>query len=472
MNSSILPIINCRLFKNNYLLETTEPNLSHDFYSQSSDIDISQIPELKKVSFSDQRIHLYDKLDLLYSINPTYEDKSIITALCVDGRTSSIELLSKESIPQGYEIVFLLYSTLFVGKTNTSRQELTLTDNELNTVKKVFRERVAEIINNEIPDIQERNKEVKKSLFNRYPHLYGYFDSESIGLVDRNELLKEAQSKFFHAQKDILEANGLTNDQYEKSIEISSRLLTEYILYRNIIIKKLETVNSKNTEADIHNIIVPMRKTFRKDALISDIYNNNAWLLDDKYMTYNTILSDEEMDKLVLEIAIEGDNIKKDDTRPDIALVFSANPNISDIKFDVVIVELKKMGLNLAKKEELISQLRQRARKLLNYYPKQIQRIWFYGIVDFDDEFERSLKEDDYLEVFSIDKHYYKELKIIPDYDTNEKVLVGVHLLSFNSFLKDADSRNSTFLNLLKEGLKNNIPSENFEDEMVSFSVI
>ncbi len=93
------------------------------------------------------------------------------------------------------------------------------------------------------------------------------------------------------------------------------------------------------------------------------------------------------------------------------------------------------------------------------HYGTRIQRIWFYGIVDFDKEFIRSLKEEKYLEVFSNDQYYYKELDIIPDYDENKLIPIGVNILSFDAFLKDAEVRNSTFLTILKEGLKRNVES-------------
>ena len=75
---------------------------------------------------------------------------------------------------------------------------------------------------------------------------------------------------------------------------------------------------------------------------------------------------------------------------------FSDNPEDLSCKVDVVIIELKKRGIKLSKTEEVISQLKQRATKLMNYYPNRIQRIWFYGIVEFNDEFKLSLKNEHY----------------------------------------------------------------------------
>lgn len=435
-------------------LETRETNIDQGFFTDTKELIVSHIPEMKLVTFSDKEFDLYEGFNLFYSIKEMQDETIPITAICVDGRTHKIDILSKGGVPFGHEIIFLLFSKLFDGKSNPSRQELTFEDAEMKSIKKIFSEKVIQILNEHIPKIQQENKKITKALTERFPHLTGYFDENPVGIIDRNTSLENAQTKFFNAQKEILDSTSLSDEQFLKSLEISSRILTEYILYRSIIIDKLKKVNKDYSEADIHKIIVPMGQTFRKDNFINDIYNNNAWLLDDKYMTYTTILSDKEMDKLLKEILLDGESIEKDETRPDIALVFSSDPSVKETKLDVVIVELKKFDIGLAKKEELISQLRQRARKLLNYYESRIQRIWFYGIVDFDKEFIRSLKEDDYLEVFSNDKYFYKELKIMPDYDESIKIPTGVNVISFEGFLKDAEARNATFLQILKEGIK------------------
>ena len=189
-------------------------------------------------------------------------------------------------------------------------------------------------------------------------------------------------------------------------------------------------------------------------------------------MSYSTILSDLEMNKLMPYLALDGENVD-DEKRPDIAIVFSNdfhNP-VGQVevqtKTDVVIVELKKLGLPLAKREEVVSQLKQRARKLAKYYPDKIQRIWIYGIVDIDAEFRIALKEENYTELFSAGSLFYKEHTVILDEDKNIRIPFGLYVLSFDAFLKDAESRNSTFLNVLKQGfLKGcNIPKASNEQK-------
>lgn len=436
-------------------LQTAEQNAQYDFYSAKEEINVSDIAPLIEEELEATGMDLFEKLNLFYSIKETTTEDSIITAISVDGRTIPIDILSKGGIPSGYEIVFLMYSNLFKGKVNASRQELTLNDADLKIVKRIFSERVIEIFNEKIPKITETNTKVKVQLEDKFPHLQGYFEEKVVGLIDKNQSLEIAQKKFFNDQKEILEATSLTNEQYEKSIEISSRILTEYILYRNLMINKLKGIDINSSEADIHNIIVPMRKTFKKDKFHNDLFTNNAWLLDDKYMSYTTILSDREMTEVIKEICLEDENVEDDNCRPDIAIVFSNNPDTTAM-VDVVIVELKKTDLKLAKREEVVSQLKQRARKLLHLYPNKIQRIWFYGIVDINDEFKISLLEEKYTSIYSTDTVFYKEHSIIMNADRpNESIPIGLYVMSFDAFINDASSRNSTFLNLLKESLKN-----------------
>ncbi len=440
-------------------LKTKESNDKHNFYSQSTTFNVNEMPQLIEERVSQERVNLFDTIDFHYSITEKQNPNNPIIALSVDKRTIPIDVISYSNIPKGYEIVFLLYSTLFDGKSNSSREELTLTENDKTTIKRIFRKKIAETIISQIPKIKEENSKTLNTLNEKYPHLQGYFEESSIGLIDRTETLKEAQNTFFNAQKEILEATHLNDEQYKKSIEISSRLLTEYILYRNIIIKNISQLNENNSESDFHNIIVPMNKTLRKENFINDIYSNNTWLIDDKFMSYTTILSNEEMNKLLKEISIDEEKTKKKDKVPDIAIVFSSKPNNEENKkVDVVIVELKKKGnIGLEKKEVVLSQLKQRARKLVNYYPNKIQRIWLYGLVDFDEEFIRSLKEQKFIEVYSNDKYFYGEVDIIPDHDKTQTIRIptSINLLSYEAFIKDAENRNSTFLEILKNGLKN-----------------
>jgi len=392
---------------------------------------------------------------LFYSIKENVTDPVVITALSVDGRTISMELFNKEhALPINYDIIFLLHTEDLQGQADIDRRGLTIPESTSNALKRLFAYEVAQILSSKLPIIAEKNAEVRESLQKTFPHLTGYFTAPAIGIMSSDAVLKIAQDKFFLAQKEILEAEELSEEQYAKSLEISARVLMEYVLHRSILINKLKSMSEVNDEKDIHDIIVPARSTYHSDTFAHDIYSNNAWLLDDRYMSYTTILSDRDMGNLLDAIKVESeDDLAGKGARPDIAIVFSEDPQNAEGKVDVVIIELKKLGLALKDKENVESQLRQRARKLLAYLPNKIQRIWFYGLVDFDDEFVQSLEELEYIELFGKGRVFYKEVPIDVFRD-GVKTPASIFIQSFDTFLKEAEHRNATFLRVLKESFK------------------
>ncbi len=414
-------------------------------------IEDDDIPEFTKIEFSSS-LTLLDQFTLYYSIKKVdLSDTSLIAAISVDNRTVKMDLISNENLPVGYQMVFLLYSDYFIGKVDLARQNLKISADEFKTIQSVFRKGVIALIENKIPKIKKSNNQLRQSLVNRFPHLSGYFDNQNIGYISRNEVLKKAQDKFFKEQKEILDASSLSDEQFEKSLELSSRALTEYILFRQLTIEKLKRSTSSSTESDLHKIICPMRKDGRleKKDSINDLYRNNAWLLDDKYMTYETILSDREMGELI-EV-ITGEEEARDENRPDIALIFSNDPE-NNKPFDVVIVELKKRGLTLEENMKVVTQLEKRARRLMQHYDNQIQRIWYYGIIEFNEEVEMHLAGE-YTELYSSGKMYYKETKVAVSLNPIKSLPIGVFIWDLDAVIKDANSRNSSFLNVIKEKL-------------------
>lgn len=413
-----------------------------------SQIVNSDIPEFTTIELKSS-LNLIDKFDLYYSIKEVDPlDSSLIAAISVDNRTVKVDLISNENMPLGYQMVFLLYSEFFIGKIDAARQNLIISPQDFKDVQTLFRKEVVEIIELVIPRIKKRNNDVRVGLVTKYPHLSGYFDTDNIGYVSRNEILKKAQDEFFKEQKEILDATSLNDEQFEKSIELSSRALTEYILFRQITVEKLKKSTHSNSEAELHKLFASMRKEgrFKKRDSTDDIYRNNAWLLDDKYMTYETILSDREMGELIQVITNE--EAISDDNRPDIALIFSNNPE-NRKPFDVVIVELKKRGISLEENMKVVTQLEKRARRLMQHYNNQIQRIWFYGIVEFNEEIEMQLAGE-YTELYSSGKMYYRETNVAISLNPKITLPIGVFIWDLDAVVKDADARNSAFLNLIK----------------------
>ncbi|TAF75170.1 MAG: ATP-binding protein [Bacteroidetes bacterium] len=413
--------------------------------SQITNVDI---PEFKIVNV-ESHIDLFDKFHLHYSITEVELNKSsFIAAISVDNRTVKVDIVAEENIPQGYNMIFLLFSSYFDGKVDLNRQNLTISKTELKEIQSIFRKKVANIIEEFIPKIKSRNKETKNGLINKYPHLSGYFDSENIGYISRNHILEKAQEEFFKSQKELLEANVLSDEQFEKALEVSSRSLTEYILFRQLTIDNLKNSTNKNSEAELHKLFATKRKEgkFEKSNFVNDLYRNNSWLLDDKFMTYESMLSDREFGELI-DFITEGEKEKNED-RIDIALVFSNNPE-NKKPFDIVIVELKKRGLSLEENMKVITQLEKRARKLMKYYDNQIQRIWFYGIIEFNEEVELALAAE-YKPLYSSGKMYYKETPVAISLNPTKTLPASVYIWDLDAVINDAQLRNSAFLNLIK----------------------
>jgi len=403
------------------------------------------VMDLEKIEI-DTPIDTVNTLHLYYAIEETQEEKSLISAIAIDNRTVKYNIIADEYIPSGYKMVFLLISDYFIGKVDLSRQNVNFPPHEEKRVKEIFRKKVAELIEQNIETIATRNKEIKEKLVDTYPHLGSYFDADDIGFVGRDEILKNAQNQFFKDQKDLLEATSFDDNQFEKALEISSKALTEYILFRQVTIENLKKTDRNNSEAELHKLFATMKTRFNQENKVEDIYKNNAWILDDKYMTYKTVLSDRDMDELITTIT--NDKAEKDRDRIDIALVFSDDPN-GEHPFDVVVVELKKRGISLEENMKVITQLEKRARKLMQYYNNKIQRIWYYGIIEFNEEVELALAGE-YKELFSSGKMYYRETEVAISLEPKVTLPIGVYIWDIDAVINDAESRNSAFLELIK----------------------
>lgn len=414
----------------------------------TNNVSTGDIPKLNFIEIT-STLNL-DKLQLYYSIEQVeIGETSLISAISVDNRTIKVDLIAEENILPSYKMIFLLFSDFFIGKVDVSRQTLTMSKVEFRELQKLFRMEVTKLIEENVPKIKKRHSDIKNTLINRYPHLNGYFDVDNIGYVKRNEILRDAQDEFFKAQKELLDATVLTDEQFKKSLELSARALTEYILFRQLTIEKLRNSTEKDSEAYLHQLIASKGKDgkFEKDNLINDIYKNNSWLLDDKYMTYEVVLSDREMTELVTYL-VDGEDIQKDIDRPDFAFVFSNNPN-EDKPFDVVIVEIKKRGVNQYENQKTILQLETRARNLMKYYNNKVQRIWYYGIIEFNEEIELALSGT-FTELYSSGKLYYKETEVAISLNPKKTIPIGIFMWDIDAVVRDADARNSTFLNFIK----------------------
>lgn len=418
--------------------------------SNRASITPADIPQLKCVAFTDNTISAFDEISMNYAIERVGGKGLQLTAIGVDGRTIPIRLLNPNAIPAGCTAIFLFESASFTGKSDSARQRLILPENVTHEMLfRVLRRQMAAVLNADLPEIQEKNTKTQQQFEERYPHLMGLFDRDFVGVIDADEAIKSAQYKFFQAQKEVLEGDPLDEATYEKTLEISSRTLAEYILYRDHTIKKLAAIAHTEKEDRFHEIIVPRKRKFFGNRIVDTIFNNNVWLFDDKFMTYQVVLSDLTMREIVGEIT-RGETVVDDKTKPDIAMIFSASPDEAN-NVDVVIAELKSRRNDEKENHFATYQLIERARKLVNYMPK-IQRMWYYALIEIDDDYADSLLAQKWVPLFSNGKIFYQEFPIRRKDGTT--VPMPMYVLGYETFLRDAAARNHAFLEILKDHFK------------------
>lgn len=401
------------------------------------------------------QMDFFNSIDLYYYVREVeIKETKVITALAIDDRSHRVEIIADENLPKGYEMIFLLISESFQGNIDGTRQNLTISDNELTIIKTIFRNGISEVIKEQFPQINKNNEKRVTYLKQTFPHLCGYFDNNDIGYSSQTDILKKAQDKFFRDQKEILGAKELNDEQFNKSLDLSARALTEYILFRQNVIKRMKGLDKNNKEEELHNLIAPKYAEFHGQDVVTDMYRNNVWVLDDKFMSYSTVLSEAEMSR-VIDVLTEGEVRNKDNDRPDITLFFSGDPNDVSKKVDVVIVELKRLGLSVEQNSIVEIQLDTRTRRLAEYYGKRIQRMWFYGIVDFDDQYEMHLRDNYFNPLFSNGKIYFRSKPVSLDLTSSQSVIQNAYILDFSAMVEDANSRNSTFLKILQHSFEN-----------------
>lgn len=421
--------------------------------SHTETIKTTEIPDFLEKDI-DYPINAFSKLKMYYYINDVdYCDSRVVTGISVDDRTIKIDVITEE-MPKGYDMVFLLVSESIVGDIMDGSRQTILEDNvDINSLKNTFRNAIAEVVNARIPKIVEINKERILQLNRRYPHLQGLFEIGSVGYISQSDILKRAQDLFFKAQKEILCAETLTDEQFNKTLDLSARSLTEYVLFRQYVINRMRELSGKNKESELHNLLAPRYSDFKQSTFIQDLYQNNVWVIDDKFMSYQELLSEAEMTK-VIRCLTGQDDTTADNDRPDITLFFSSNPNSNNEKIDVVVVELKRLGISAEENSIVEFQLDTRTQRLSEYYNDRIQRMWFYGIVDFNEKYETHLVNNQFRPLFSNGNVYFRSKPIFLDKTQTKSVIQNAYIMDFKALVEDANSRNEAFLKVLQNHFK------------------
>ena len=128
--------------------------------------------------------------------------------------------------------------------------------------------------------------------------------------------------------------------------------------------------------------------------------------------------------------------------RPDLFVLYN-NPEDSDLRKDVVLIEFKKGNIDYKEKLSAIDQVDEYKEKLKEIV--KINNFYCYIICDFkadDRDVERVMTNRAFTKVFSNNECMY--------YGYLQGSNTHVTFISSNSIFADAKARNETFLNILK----------------------
>lgn len=369
---------------------------------------------------------------------------SVITSFAIDNRAKKIDIVDEANYIPNVEAIFFLVSKHLEGEVDATRQELTLKQKELQHLQNVFRKYIKDIFAENFNEYQQMVDKRKDFVRERFPHLMDYIDFSKIGFQSNKDVIQQAQNTFFKEQREILEKDKdeLSEEDYDKAIDLSAKNLTEYILFRQLQIERLKNISPEDKEKVIHNIISPMKNLYSARHN-DDFFKNNAWILDDRFMTYIGASSDMTLKKITQEFNHIFNHTSNSENRPDYLMFFSNKITDKNDKVDLVCFEFKRLGETLENKTKALTELTKYTKELKRVCP-EIQRVWLYALVDFDEELESVLEALDFKMKFST------QGKIWYQYYANNEFELS--FLDFRAVVGDAESRNKTFMDILKKG--------------------
>ena len=378
---------------------------------------------------------------------------------CANGRT--VEKLPKKivfsALPSGKSSIILVSSSFFDDHINNERNQFNIpqTENRIDCpiswekINFYLQLELDSILLQNFPNLEEDNQKNISELIDEFPYLAKYIREDNSKIKTKDKILanskkryeqdKEAASRKF---KKLLNENIIDSDEFIKSIanisEVSARELAEYIVYRQQIILALHRLNTENEKSEkrLHNLFMKMGTESSKEN--RQIYDNNLWLFDDKFMTYVYAASDIAISKY--ENALDKMNIFGL-KRPDLSVFFSGND--PDQGCDALVVEFKACDASLDEKSKAFWEIIRNAQAIRQSIPN-IDRIWCYTVTKFDDAFRSNIITQDFKPLFSngdSNEIYYRYYS-----STN----AHCYYISLDALISDATARNNILLDIIK----------------------
>ncbi len=294
-------------------------------------------------------------------------------------------------------------------------------------------DKIKSICNDNNIDIDKIAKKQLLTSINKMPFLGHYLrKNKNEDALPSDTLIANAKKALEDDKKFLRENKKKDDEEYKFKLSIVTQAeLAEYIYERQKTIETLQKLTDDEAyEKEIHSLCMEMKTTDEN----KDYRSNNLWLFDDRFMTYDKVFSDQEIEKIFPELS-------KNLERPDLLSIVS-NTVEEDKITDIVVIELKKPDKKItpAGAEE---QLLRYARYINESRQENKIRIWTYAFLTFNDEVVAALKDKAYNRIFTQSKYpiYYGS-------PGNNNIIIN--FMDYEALVHDADLRNQTFMKILK----------------------
>lgn len=376
--------------------------------------------------------------------------KGIVAMLCADDLCIEEYVISRR-----FDIcrhLIFVTSPYFNSRSNMERQRLELpkTDEEADLASPISREKLLPRLQEECMaminesaegDIEEFKASNVEKLKKYYPFIKIDSLEGSAALLDADEVVRTYRAQQAREEDRLvnrLEAGSPVS--IDDMSHLASEDLARYIVHRALVIDSLANMPSSSAEEAIHNAILP------KKSSGSEIRENNVWLVDDKFLSYSSIYSDEALAKIVQTVGQDVES--KQQRRPDVAAFFSKDDKDQPNK--LVIIEFKKPGADIFENNKALLQCRLYAGALSDKIPT-VREVFAFSIVEIDDEFHKDMKQTGFKDVFSLNERVvYNDFLI----GANSDIPLHMYVMPAAALITDAKARNRVFEEVLQFDLK------------------
>lgn len=393
----------------------------------------------REFEFLDQKFNCY-----LFRDEPPR--KGIVAMLCADELCIEEYVISKR-----FDIcrhLIFVTSDYFNQRSNIERQRLELpkTDEDVDMVSPISREKLTPRIHEECMKMIDEAAEgdvdqFKNQNVDKLKKYYPFIKLDSLGgnasLLDADEVVKTYRAQQARREDQLIDALESGRPvSWDDVSHLASEDLARFIVHRALVIDSLAKMPPSSAEDALHNAILPKRT----DG--SEIRENNVWLVDDKFLSYSNIYSDETLAKIIEEV---GQSVaEKQQRRPDVAAFFSKDDENHPNK--LVIIEFKKPSADIFENSKALMQCRLYASELADRISTVLE-VFAFSVVEIDDAFYRDMKQTGFKDVFSLnDRVVYNDYKI----GSTSDIPLHLYVMPASALIKDAKARNRVFEEVLQ----------------------